>query len=56
MTVNVPVNLIGKLVESRRKKAYMFTKRVPSYVGEYDKKFKMDTMGGYKAGLRKWIW
>lgn len=53
MTVNVPVNLIGKLVESRRKKAFMFTERVPAYVGEYDKKFKMDTLGGYKAGLQK---
>ncbi|MCH5598788.1 M50 family metallopeptidase [Niabella ginsengisoli] len=53
MTINVPVNLIGKLVESRRKRAYMFMERVPSYVGEYDKKYGMDTLGGYKAGLRK---
>lgn len=53
MTVEVPVNLIGKLVESRRKKSFMFTERVPSYVGEYNKKYNMDTLGGYKAGLKK---
>lgn len=53
LTIDVPVNLIGKLVESRRKKAYMFTERVPAYVGDYNPKFKMDTLGGYKAGLRK---
>ncbi|HQX41019.1 MAG TPA: site-2 protease family protein, partial [Niabella sp.] len=53
MNIDVPVNLIGKLVESRRKKAYMFMERVPSYVGNYDTKYKMDTLGGYKAGLRK---
>ncbi|WP_346239519.1 RIP metalloprotease RseP [Niabella insulamsoli] len=53
MTIQVPVNLIGKLVESRRKKAFMFMERVPSYVGEYNKAYKMDTLGGYKAGLRK---
>lgn len=27
--------------------------RVPAYVGEFNPKFKMDTLGGYKAGLRK---
>jgi len=53
LTIDVPVNLIGKLVESRRKKAYMFTERVPAYVGDYNPKFKMDTLGGYKSGLRK---
>lgn len=53
MTIDVPVNLIGKLVESRRKKAFMFMERVPAYVGEYNTKFKMDTLNGYKAGLRK---
>ena len=53
MTIDVPVNLIGKLVESRRKKAYMFMERVPAYVGEYNTKYKMDTLNGYKAGLRK---
>ena len=53
MTIDVPVNLIGKLVESRRKKAFMFMERVPSYVGEYNLKYKMDTLNGYKAGLRK---
>ncbi len=53
MTINVPVNLIGKLVESRRKRALMFMQRVPPYVGEYNTKFEMDTLNGYKAGLRK---
>lgn len=53
LTINVPVNLIGKLVESRKKRAYMFTERVPAYVGDYNKQYKMDTLGGYKAGLRK---
>ena len=53
MTIHVPVNLIGKLVESRRKKALMFMERVPAYVGEYNPKFNMDTLNGYKAGLRK---
>ena len=52
-TISVPVNLIEKLVESRRKKAMMFRERVPSYVGEYDAKYKMDTLNGYKAGFQK---
>ncbi|GAB3013568.1 RIP metalloprotease RseP [Niabella terrae] len=52
-TLDVPINLIGKLVESRRKKAYMFMQRIPAYVGDYNEKFQMDTLNGYKAGLRK---
>lgn len=52
-TISVPVNLIEKLVESRRKKAMMFTERVPAYVGEYNAKAKMDTLNGFKAGLQK---
>lgn len=52
-TIHPPVNLIGKLVESRKKRGSFFSPRLPSYVGDYDKKQSLDTLGGYKAGLRK---
>lgn len=48
--INLPINLIGKLVESKRKKALLLAPRIPSYVGKYDKK---DTSNGKKAGLQE---
>ena len=51
VTLNLPVNLIEKLIESKRKKGLLLTPRIPSYVGAYDKKAKQDTLNGYKAGL-----
>jgi regulator of sigma E protease len=48
--INLPVNLIGKLVKSKRKRALLLAPRIPSYVGGYDKK---DTSFGKKAGLQK---
>ncbi len=53
ITNTLPVNLIEKLIESKRKKALFLSQRVPAYVGEYSKKYKQDTLYGYKAGLRE---
>lgn len=52
-TIQPPVNLIGKLVERRKKKGGFFSPRLPAYVGAYSKENGTDTLGGYKAGLRK---
>lgn len=48
--LKLPVNLIEKLIESKRKKGYLLERRLPTYVGEYDKK---DTSYGRKAGLQE---
>lgn len=48
--INLPINLIGKLVESKRKKALLLAPRIPSYAGKYSKK---DTSYGKKAGLQE---
>jgi regulator of sigma E protease len=53
VTITLPINLIEKLIESKRKKGFLISPRVPSYVGAYDKKEKQDTLNGYKAGLRE---
>ncbi|MER3497299.1 MAG: RIP metalloprotease RseP [Chitinophagaceae bacterium] len=46
----LPVNLVEKLIESKRKKALLLAPRIPSYVGKYDKK---DTSYGKQAGLQE---
>jgi regulator of sigma E protease len=51
--IQLPVNLVEKLIESKRKKALLLAPRIPAYVGKYDKKEKQDTLSGYKAGLRE---
>ncbi len=53
VTLHPPVNLIGQLVESRKKRGTFFSPRLPAYVGSYNKSDGTDTLGGYKAGLRK---
>ncbi len=49
----LPVNLIEKLIENKRKRALLLQPRVPAYVGKYDLKQKDDTLYGYQAGLRE---
>lgn len=50
-TLDIPENLIGRLVERKNKRKTLLYPRVPSYVGEYDKD---DTISlGKKAGLMK---
>lgn len=49
-SIDLPINLIEKLVESRKRKGSLFLPRYPTYVGEYAKK---DTSYGKKAGLQK---
>ena len=46
--LDLPVNLIGKLVTRKDKRRQLITTRIPAIVGEYDKK---DTSFGKKAGL-----
>ncbi len=48
----LPVNLIEKLIESRRKKGLLFERRVPAIVGSYEGK-GMDTLYGKIAGLQE---
>lgn len=48
-TINLPVNLIEKLVESKRKRGLMLMPRVPSIIGEFEKK---DTSYAKAAGLQ----
>lgn len=48
--IKLPVNLIEKLIESKRKKGLLLEKRIPAYVGEYAKK---DTFYGKQAGLQE---
>lgn len=49
--IKLPVNLIEKLIESKRKRGLLLEPRVPSYVGKYDK--DMDTLYGKLAGLQE---
>jgi regulator of sigma E protease len=46
--LDLPVNLIGKLVTRKDKRRQLITTRIPAIVGEYDKR---DTSFGKKAGL-----
>jgi regulator of sigma E protease len=47
----LPVNLIEKLIESKRKRGLLLEPRIPAYAGKYDK--DTDTMYGKKAGLKE---
>jgi regulator of sigma E protease len=49
--IELPERLIGMLVESKRKKGSLLERRIPAYVGKYDK--DMDTLYGKKAGLQE---
>lgn len=49
--IELPERLIGMLVESRRKKGSLLERRIPAYVGKYDK--DMDTLYGKLAGLQE---
>lgn len=48
--INIPVSLVGKLVESRRKRG-LLAYRIPTIVGAYDPK---DTAFGKQAGLQEY--
>lgn len=47
--ISIPVRLVGKLVESKRKRG-LLSYRIPSIVGAYDAK---DTLFGKQAGLKE---
>ncbi len=49
--IKLPVNLIEKLIESKRKKGLLLQLRLPTYVGKYG--IKDDTVYGKIAGLRE---
>jgi regulator of sigma E protease len=48
--IKLPINLIEKLIESKKKRGFFIMPRVPSYVGAYDEK---DSSNGKKAGLKE---
>ncbi|WP_462221998.1 RIP metalloprotease RseP [Ferruginibacter sp.] len=48
-TVNIPIKIIGDLVERKRSKTPLMNERLPAIVGKYDDK---DTAAGKKAGLQ----
>jgi regulator of sigma E protease len=48
--INIPIRLVGKLIESKRKRG-LLAYRIPSIVGAYDPK---DTAFGKKAGLQEY--
>lgn len=47
-TIDLPVNIIGKLVSRKDKKRTLILPRIPAFVGEYSEK---DTSYGKRAGL-----
>jgi regulator of sigma E protease len=49
--IKLPVNLVEKLIESKRKKGFLLQLRLPTYVGKYGS--KNDTLYGKIAGLRE---
>ncbi|MGZ5220611.1 MAG: RIP metalloprotease RseP [Chitinophagaceae bacterium] len=49
--IKLPVNLVEKLIESKRKKGYLLQLRLPTYVGRYGS--KNDTLYGKIAGLQE---
>jgi len=49
--IKLPVNLVEKLIESKRKKGFLLQLRLPTYVGKYGS--KSDTLYGKKAGLQE---
>ena len=48
--LDLPVDLIDKLITRKDKKRILITARIPAYVGEFDKK---DTSYGKRAGLKE---
>ncbi|WP_276504946.1 RIP metalloprotease RseP [Terrimonas pollutisoli] len=48
--IKLPVNLVEKLIESKRKKGLLLDRRLPTYIGKYSAK---DTSYGKKAGLQE---
>ncbi len=52
--LKLPVNLIEKLVESRKRKGGLLDARIPAYVGEFNSKIKiLDTAYAKQAGLKE---
>jgi regulator of sigma E protease len=49
INIEMPVNFIERLVESKRRSGMLLMQRLPAYVGEYAPK---DTSNGKKAGLQ----
>jgi regulator of sigma E protease len=49
--IKLPVNLVEKLIESKRKKGFLLQLRLPTYVGKYGS--KNDTLYGKIAGLQE---
>ncbi|HKZ67694.1 MAG TPA: RIP metalloprotease RseP [Chitinophagaceae bacterium] len=49
--IKLPVNLVEKLIESKRKKGFLLQLRLPTYVGKYGS--KSDTLYGKLAGLQE---
>jgi regulator of sigma E protease len=49
--INIPIDVIGKLVERRRSKVPLFIQRLPAISGSYGKN---DTTNAQKAGLQYW--
>ena len=49
INIDMPVNFIERLVESKRKTGLLLLQRLPPYIGEYSPK---DTSNGKKAGLQ----
>ena len=49
--INIPIAIIGQLVEKKRTKAPLLFERIPAMVGEFD---KGDTSNAKKAGLQYW--
>ncbi|MBC7424732.1 MAG: RIP metalloprotease RseP [Ferruginibacter sp.] len=47
--INIPIAIIGRLVEKKRSKAPLMIERIPAIVGEWDAK---DTTNAKKAGLK----
>ncbi len=50
-TINIPIAIIGKLVEKKRARLPLVMLRIPAIVGEFDPK---DTSDAKKAGLQYW--
>lgn len=50
ITLDLPIDLIDKLITRRDKRRMLITERLPVYVGKYDEK---DTSYGKKAGLQE---
>ena len=49
--INIPIAIIGQLVEKKRSKAPLLFERIPAITGEFDKD---DTSNAKKAGLQYW--